>query len=237
MVLERHEAQKQLLVSRKASLVSAAREGRLPTSFSAVREGALLPGYVAGVTADAVFVRFANHVTGEGRTMLVDGWMYYTWRIQKGLPVAKGSLSTHDSAALYHPRATYCPYCLPAGRAGLSQLADTFVTDPRALFAPGQSVRAQVVTLDADKQRFAVTLRPSLTASSDAAYVTGLYADLESAAAMKGGGDQDGCGDADWARVAPGRIIRGTVDSLNDYGLLIDVEGLPVRITEYLGVG
>ena len=54
----------------------------------------MLPGYVASVTGDAVFVRFLSHVTG---------------------------------------------------RAGLSQLADTLVSDPKRRYAEGQSVRAQVV--------------------------------------------------------------------------------------------
>lgn len=83
-----------LSVSRKASLVAAAESGTLPSSIEGVKEGALLPGYVASVTPDAVFVRFLAGVTG---------------------------------------------------RAGLSQLADTFVSDPKRVFAEGQSVRAQVV--------------------------------------------------------------------------------------------
>jgi ferredoxin len=38
-----------------------------------------------------------------------------------------------------------CHSCvILAGRAGLSQLADSFVSDPRQLFTEGQSVRAQV---------------------------------------------------------------------------------------------
>lgn len=62
MVLERLEASRCLRVSRKASLVAAA--ASLPSAFSQVREAALLPGYVASVTADAVFVRFLGPLTG-----------------------------------------------------------------------------------------------------------------------------------------------------------------------------
>jgi len=62
-----------------------------------------------------------------------------------------------------------------AGRAGLSQLADSFVADPRQLFTEGQSVRAQVVTVDAAHSRFSVTLRPSLTASTDGSYLASLF--------------------------------------------------------------
>ena len=61
-----------------------------------------------------------------------------------------------------------------AGRAGLSQVADSFVADPRQLYAEGQSVRAQVVTADVAHGRFSVTLRPSLTASQDASFLAAL---------------------------------------------------------------
>jgi rRNA biogenesis protein RRP5 len=49
-------------VTRKHSLVAAAQQ--LPSSSSDVKEGAVLPGYVASVTGDAVFVRFLAGVTG-----------------------------------------------------------------------------------------------------------------------------------------------------------------------------
>ena len=65
----------------------------VPTRHPPSQEGALLHGFVASATPDAVFVRFLGHVTG---------------------------------------------------RAGLSQLSDTFVSDPRRCFREGQSVRAQV---------------------------------------------------------------------------------------------
>ncbi len=48
---------KQLRLSRKASLLSAAAAGLLPSEIEGVKQGLLLPGYVASVTADAVFVR------------------------------------------------------------------------------------------------------------------------------------------------------------------------------------
>jgi rRNA biogenesis protein RRP5 len=46
-----------------------------------------------------------------------------------------------------------------------------FVSNPRELFSEGQSVRCLVATVDAARQRFTVLLRPSATASSDAAYL------------------------------------------------------------------
>lgn len=125
---------------------------------------------MASVTSDAVFVRFAGHVTG---------------------------------------------------RAGLSQLADALVSDPRTLFSEGQSVRAQVVTVDTDKQRFSVTLRPSLTSSKgDASYLAALFRDLEAAEAMKGGEE---AGAVDWSALAVGARVAGHVHGQEEYGLLVDL--------------
>lgn len=50
-------------VTRKWQLLLAARQ--LPGDFSQLQEGALLPGYVASVREDSVFVRFLNHLTGR----------------------------------------------------------------------------------------------------------------------------------------------------------------------------
>lgn len=50
-------------VTRKGSLVAAA--ASLPASLEGVVTGSKLPGYVAHVTGDAVFVRFLAGVTGR----------------------------------------------------------------------------------------------------------------------------------------------------------------------------
>ena len=50
-------------LSMKTSLIRAARA--LPSSIEDVKPGALLPGYVASVTPDAVFVRFLGSLTGR----------------------------------------------------------------------------------------------------------------------------------------------------------------------------
>ena len=47
----------------KTSLIRAAKS--LPSSIEDVKAGALLPGYVASVTPDAVFVRFQGSLTGR----------------------------------------------------------------------------------------------------------------------------------------------------------------------------
>ena len=79
-------------LSRKSSLIAAA--ASIPKAVSEVKETMILPGYIAGVTKDACFVRFLGQLTG---------------------------------------------------RAGLAQLADSFVSDPSRHFSIGQSVRAHVV--------------------------------------------------------------------------------------------
>ncbi len=65
LVLQRLESAKQLRVTRKESLVSAAAAGRLPTEISSLSEGATYPGYVANVISDGVFVRFLGDLTGR----------------------------------------------------------------------------------------------------------------------------------------------------------------------------
>lgn len=69
--------------------------------------------------------------------------------------------------------------------AGLAQLADTFVSDPRRHFAEGQSVRAAVAAVDAARGRFALSLKPSLVAAPDGAYLGSLFRDLEAAERMR----------------------------------------------------
>lgn len=61
------------------------------------------------------------------------------------------------------------------GRAGLAALCDTFVSDPHLQFREGQSVRAQVVSVDAKKQRFSLTLKQSLCGGQDAAFLASLF--------------------------------------------------------------
>lgn len=58
-------------------------------------------------------------------------------------------------------------------------MADTFVSDARKHFSVGQTVRAQIVQVDATRGRFNVTLKSALTASADGALLASLFADLE----------------------------------------------------------
>ncbi len=207
VVLERLEGQRTLRVSRKASLVAAARAKRWPTTFEQVRRSAKAPPsppWNLAAKLDASERRGAHHffngapgawcaagaggragggLRGQrdvGRRLRAPG------RARHGCGTDAGShIHAGPAASGSRPRepwwtistADHVCACVRArsGRAGLSQLADTFVSDPHLLFSEGQSVRAQVVTVDAAKQRFSVTLRPSLTASTDASYLASLY--------------------------------------------------------------
>ena len=68
LVLEQlRGSQGTLVVTCKQSLLDAA--GALPSSLAEIREAAVVPGYVANVVADAVFVRFLGGLTGRaGKT-------------------------------------------------------------------------------------------------------------------------------------------------------------------------
>jgi transcriptional accessory protein Tex/SPT6 len=70
------------------------------------------------------------------------------------------------------------------GLAPVPQLADTFVTDPKQHFAPGQSVHAAVLDVDEGRQRVMLSLKPSACGgggASGAALLGTLLADLETA--------------------------------------------------------
>ena len=63
--------------------------------------------------------------------------------------------------------------------AGLAQLADSLVSDPQRHFALNQSVRASVVSVDAERGRFSLALKHSVTGAADGLYAESLFASLE----------------------------------------------------------
>ncbi|KXZ56455.1 hypothetical protein GPECTOR_1g407 [Gonium pectorale] len=181
LVLERLDAQRCVRISRKPALLAAAASaggGSLPRSFDQVAEGALLAGYVASATPDAVYVRFLGGLTG---------------------------------------------------RAGLPQLSDVFVSNPRSLFTEGQTVRCVVATVDAARQRFTLLLRPSATASSDGAYLLGYFRELAFAQSLRAEAEGGGAGgDADPAALfPPGGLAGATVHEVREYGIVCDMDEHP----------
>ena len=195
-------------VTRKQSLIDSVASHALPQRLSDLAEGVVVPGYVASVASDAVFVRFLGDLTG---------------------------------------------------RAGLAQLSDTFVADPSAYFHVGQSVRAHIVHVDAEKDRFSLSLKRSLTAGNhDAKYLQSFFRDVESVyrfnlaheagaaeeeedetAAMPmndsdsadvpdddgdGVHDEPAAAMTDWASdFVLGDIVKARVHGQREYGLLLDI--------------
>ena len=65
--------------------------------------------------------------------------------------------------------------------AGLPQLADCLVSNPQRHFALNQSVRASVVSVDASRERFSLSLKHSVTGAADGQHAESLFASLEAA--------------------------------------------------------
>ena len=171
LVLEAAGGRRGALVTRKQAMRRAV--SSLPSTVEDVSEAALLPGYVASVTPDAVYVRFLARVTG---------------------------------------------------RAGLAQLADTFVSDAQRHFSVGQSVRAQVVQVDAARGKFSVTLKSALTMSSDASLLGALFEDLEKAEELSVAEGTP----VDWSgEFSVGAVVEGEVHELKEYGAVCDLHGHP----------
>lgn len=63
VLLEKNEGRRALTVSQKPSLVTAAKEGKFPSSWDQVKVGDLIQGFVRNMTSTAVFVQFAGVLT------------------------------------------------------------------------------------------------------------------------------------------------------------------------------
>lgn len=62
-VLEKNEGRRALTLTMKPSLVAAAKEGKLLSSWEQAKVGQLVPGFVRNITPTAVFVQFAGNLT------------------------------------------------------------------------------------------------------------------------------------------------------------------------------
>ncbi|ODA82650.1 hypothetical protein RJ55_01158 [Drechmeria coniospora] len=60
LVLEKHEQRRAIILTKKPSLLQAAKDGKLPSAFGQVKVGTVAPGFVQNITATAVFVQFAG---------------------------------------------------------------------------------------------------------------------------------------------------------------------------------
>lgn len=62
-VLEKNESRRSLLVTMKPSMVAAAKEGKLLSTWEKAKVGQLLHGFVRNITPTAVFVQFGGNLT------------------------------------------------------------------------------------------------------------------------------------------------------------------------------
>lgn len=109
--------------------------------------------------------------------------------------------------------------------APLSQLGDGFVANPQELFAIGQSVRAQVLSVDEAADKAVVSLKAPAGHSEDGApALAALLSDLrwlDELTAKKEGS-------ARWAAdFPPGSAVKGSVSEVKDYGLVVDLPAHP----------
>ena len=63
MILQRLRGSNVLLVTCKQSLIASSEE--LPSNLETLKEASIVPGYVANVVPEGVFVRFLNGLTGR----------------------------------------------------------------------------------------------------------------------------------------------------------------------------
>ncbi|KAK9804637.1 hypothetical protein WJX73_002075 [Symbiochloris irregularis] len=113
------------------------------------------------------------------------------------------------------------------GRAGLTQLADIFVSDPHSHYTRGQSVRAQIASTDPATGRMGLNLRPSATASADAGLLASYFRDLETAEALRASREADAAALVDWSQLSIGGPAAGAVHEVQPYGILYDLEAHP----------
>jgi rRNA biogenesis protein RRP5 len=130
VVLEKLDSIQQVRVTNKSSIRDAIVAGKMPENIDNLKVGSVIPGFVASVTANAVYVRFLNRVTG---------------------------------------------------RAPLSQISDSFVSDPNSLFHIGMSVRAAISHVDLEKETVGISLKESLCSQPNGVFIQSLFTDLERA--------------------------------------------------------
>ncbi|UNI16377.1 rRNA bioproteinsis protein rrp5 [Purpureocillium takamizusanense] len=59
-VIDKNDQRRAIILTQKASLVEAAKDGKLPSTFEEVKIGSVLSGFVRNITQSAVFVQFSG---------------------------------------------------------------------------------------------------------------------------------------------------------------------------------
>ncbi|GJN78163.1 rRNA bioproteinsis protein rrp5 [Purpureocillium lilacinum] len=60
VVIDKNDQRRAIILTQKASLIQAAKDGKLPSTFEEVKIGSILPGFVRNITQSAVFIQFSG---------------------------------------------------------------------------------------------------------------------------------------------------------------------------------
>eukprot|EP00850_Spirogloea_muscicola_P013563 SM000092S24531 [mRNA] locus=s92:547777:562774:- [translate_table: standard] len=109
-----------------------------------------------------------------------------------------------------------------SGLAPVSQLSDVFVGNPADYFNVGHSVRSQILEVDLEKERFTVSLKQSVCASSDTNLLFGYFLEEEKIAELQA--KVEATPSMAWADAfSSGDIVAGEVQDVKDYGVIVNL--------------
>eukprot|EP00850_Spirogloea_muscicola_P003615 SM000014S00403 [mRNA] locus=s14:1118681:1131628:- [translate_table: standard] len=109
-----------------------------------------------------------------------------------------------------------------SGLAPVSQLSDIFVGNPADYFKVGHSVRSQILEVDLEKERFTVSLKQSVCASSDTILLFGYFLEEEKIAELQA--KVEATPSLTWANAfSIGDIVTGEVQDVKDYGVIVNL--------------
>lgn len=104
-------------------------------------------------------------------------------------------------------------------------IADKFVENPEKEFTPGQTVRAMVQEVDAEKKRYSVDLRVSVSSSSSAPLLQREAKALQDFFKLQEQLFAEQVKSEPWSQLWPGRVLDGVVQKTKEYGALLKVSG------------
>eukprot|EP00850_Spirogloea_muscicola_P009207 SM000051S17567 [mRNA] locus=s51:399348:414396:+ [translate_table: standard] len=109
-----------------------------------------------------------------------------------------------------------------SGLAHVSQLSDVFVGNPADHFKVGHSVCSQILEVDLEKERFTVSLKQSVCASSDTKLLFGYFLEEEKIAELQA--KVEATPSLTWAEAfSIGDIVAGEVQDVKDYGVIVNL--------------
>ena len=120
------------------------------------------------------------------------------------------------------------------GLAPRAHLCDHFVTSPADHFSPGQTVRARVVEVNPDAEKFIISLKPSQVSSnllSEAGFIRSFFAE-RSRIEQHLIASQPPADAVDWSKFAVGTLVQGRVAFVKDVGAFLDFDASASAVPE-----